>query len=199
MEHYNAHFSSKNLNYASGDSWIGGKFVVRNISTGYHKIMIDYIDKYIDTNTELKVLLVSENNTVKQDFNNVYPKWDIDTIDLYPEISKDNNCDILGDICSYMNPIPIDNNYDLIINQATLEHLYNPFRAMENLTSKLKNDGLLVSHTHPPGFQYHQFPRDYFRFMKDWWYDLPKYISNIELKELYMHQNRHVFTLYQKI
>jgi len=199
MEHYNAVFSSKNLNCAYGGSWIGGKFVVRNISTGYHKIMIDYIDKYIDTNTEIKVLLVSENNTVKQDFNNVYPKWDIDTIDLYPEISKDNNCDIVGDLCSYMNPIPIDNNYDLIINQATLEHLYNPFRAIENLTSKLKNDGLLVSHTHPPGFQYHQFPRDYFRFMKDWWYDLPKYISNIELKELYMHQNRHVFTLYQKI
>ena len=33
--------------------------------------------------------------------------------------------------------------------------------------------------------------------MKDWWYDLPKYISNIKLNELYMHENRYVFTLYE--
>ncbi len=61
--------------------------------------MINYIDKYLNTNTELNVLLISENNTVKRDFNKVYPKWNIDTIDLYHEISKDNNCDILGDVC----------------------------------------------------------------------------------------------------
>lgn len=199
MEHFNESFSI-NTDLPCNSvvkGFIGGKFPVRNISTGYHKIMIDYIEKYININTNLNVLLISENNTVKCDFNEVYPKWNIDTIDLYPEISQDNNCDILGDVCSNTNPI--HKYYDLIINQATLEHLYNPFKAMENLASRLKNHGLLVSHTHPPGFQYHQFPRDYFRFMKDWWYDLPEYISNIKLNELYMHENQHVFTLYEKI
>jgi len=199
MDHFNESFSigtdlPSNLKV---NGFIGGKFPVRNISTGYHKIMINYIEKYININNTLDVLLISENNTVKCDFNEVYPKWNIDTIDLYPEISQDNNCDILGDVCSNTNPI--HKYYDLIINQATLEHLYNPFKAMENFASRLKNHGLLVSHTHPPGFVYHQFPRDYFRFMKDWWYDLPKYISNIKLNELYMHENLHVFTLYENV
>lgn len=80
-----------------------------------------------------------------------------------------------------------------------MEHIYNPFKAIENLASLLKPNGILVSHTHPPAFEYHSYPRDYFRFMLDWWYDLPNYIKNIELIELYQHGDRHVFTCYKKL
>src|SRR5271154_1871343 len=90
-------------------------------------------------------------------------------------------------------------NLDLIINQATLEHLYDPFGAMRNLISALKPGGVLVTHTHPPAMHYHAFPRDYFRFMKDWWHDLPLWIKSIELLELAMIENYHVFTCYRKI
>lgn len=148
-------------------------------------------------NSGVNVLLISENNKVKEDFQKIYPNWKIVTIDNYPEISKVNDVDIIGDICNNNNPI--NDKYDLIINQATLEHVYNPFQAMNNLVKSLNTGGILLTHTHPPNQEYHQYPRDYFRFMIDWWIDLPKYISNIELLELYMHNNTHVFTCYKKV
>ena len=176
---------------------IGGKrFFVSNLSGGYHGIMKQYWDEYT-TGTSIYVLLISENNTVKEEYQKYYPLWNITTIDNYPEISTFSSCDIKGDICSFINPIT--NKYDLIINQATLEHVYNPFQAMHNLINSLKINGIIVSHTHPPDQIYHQYPRDYFRFMIDWWIDLEKYINNIELAELYMYKNVHVFSVYRKI
>jgi len=172
---------------------IGGLFKCSNLSGGYHGILNQYWDMY---NIGNDVLLISENNKVKQEFNLIYPNWNIKTIDLYPEISTTNDVDIIGDISSMNNPIT--DKYDLIINQATIEHLYNPFQCMLNLTNSLKENGILVTHTHPPNQEYHQYPRDYFRFMIDWWIDLPKYISNIELLEVCMKNNAHVFTCYKK-
>jgi hypothetical protein len=177
-----------------GNYTIGGLFSVSNLSKGYHGILKQYWDHYT---TGTNVLLISENNIVKDEFQSVYPNWNIHTLDNYPEISTVNDVDIIGDICNQTNPIT--SMYDLIINQATLEHVYNPFQAMVNLINSLNVGGILVTHTHPPNQEYHQYPRDYFRFMIDWWIDLPKYIKNIELLEVYMHNNAHVFTCYRKI
>ena len=179
------------------NAWTGGHFKVSNLSKGYHGILKQYWDFYIKKNN-VNVLLVSESQQVKQEFNLVYPQWEIDTIDLYPEINNDKTQPtIIGDICSYTNPL--SKKYDLIISQATLEHVYNPFQAIYNLSNALNKDGILVTHTHPPGFEYHRYPCDYIRFMKDWWYDLPKYINNIILMEFYMENNINVFTCYKKI
>lgn len=174
---------------------IGGLFKCSNLSGGYHGILKQYWEHYNKGNN---ILLISENNKVKEEFKSSYPNWIIDTIDFYPEISTNtNDVDIVGDISAPVNPIIMQ--YDLIINQATLEHVYNPFQAMFNLTKSLKTNGILVTHTHPPNQEYHQYPRDYFRFMIDWWVDLPKYIDDIELLELCMKNNAHVFTCYKKI
>ncbi len=169
--------------------FVGGLFSVSNTSNGYHGIQQQWWEFY---NKGLKVLIISESSIVKEEFNKHYPNWNIHTTDLFFE-----DADIKADICNKINPFT--NKYDLIINQATIEHVYNPFQAMENLCNSLETNGILITHTHPPGYRYHQYPRDYFRFMKDWWYDLPKYISGIELLELYMHENKHVFTCYKKI
>lgn len=173
---------------------IGGLFPVSNLSKGYHGILKQYWDEY---HTGNRVLLISENNTVKREFNRVYPDWKIDTIDNYPEISTVYDVDIIGDICNNNNPIT--KKYDIIINQATLEHVYNPFQAMLNFSNALDTGGVLISHTHPPNQEYHQYPRDYFRFMIDWWIDLPTYLPTIELLEVYMHNNAHVFSCYRKV
>jgi SAM-dependent methyltransferase len=119
---------------------------------------------------------------------------------LYPEINTEKSLEnvIVGDICNLKNPLEV-NKYDLIINQATLEHVYNPFQAMYNLTQSLTQNGILLTHTHPPAFVYHRYPSDYFRFMKDWWLELHRYIQNIELLEFFMFENKHVFTCYHKI
>lgn len=176
-----------------GNYTIGGLFKVSNLSGGYHGILKQWWDYY---SPGPNVLLISENNKVKSDFQKVYPNWNIVTIDNYPEISTMNDVDVKGDICSETNPVL--GKFDIIINQATIEHVYNPFQAMKNLVHSLNDGGILLTHTHPPNQEYHQYPRDYFRFMIDWWVDLPKYIDDIELLELYMHNNAHVFSCYQK-
>lgn len=197
MSHNNYLYSKYNYNWDTtiypGNYTIGGLLKCSNLSGGYHGILKQYWDKY---NTGNDVLLISENNKVKEEFNLIYPNWNIKTIDLYPEISTTYDVDIVGDICNMSNPIT--DKYDLIINQATIEHLYNPFQCMLNLSNSLKDNGILVTHTHPPNQEYHQYPRDYFRFMIDWWIDLPKYINNIELLEVCMKNNAHVFSCYRK-
>lgn len=191
MDHYTESYSKNNYKWQTGKppgQYVGGTFVVSNTSHGYHELLKQWWDHYF---TSGKVLIVSENSIVKSEFKNVYPLWDIKTTDFY-----DTTTDIFADICNKQNQIT--EKFDLIINQATLEHVYNPFQAMENLCDSLNKDGILVTHTHPPNMGYHQYPRDYFRFMKDWWYDLPKLIPNIELVEFHMHENFDVFTLYRK-
>lgn len=197
--HYNELYSRSNQswNLDKDDYFIGGAFRVSNLSGGYHGILKQYWNFYL-TKKNPNVLLISESDKVKQEFNTFYSEWIIDTIDLYPEINVDKTQpNIVGDICSQTNPLT--KKYDLIINQATIEHVYNPFQAMYNLSNALELDGILITHTHPPGFGYHRYPNDYIRFMKDWWYDLPKYIDGIILMELCMSENSHVFTCYKKI
>jgi hypothetical protein len=204
--HDNEIYSKNNLNWnlSGGDHttfWIGGQYDAPNLSKGFHGILKQYWDYYTKlyfNSEKINVLLVSENINVKKQLEDLYPNWDIDIIDLYPELQSDDGNIIIGDICLLNNPIP-ENKYNLIISQAILEHVYNPFQAMVNFSKGLKQNGLLVIHTHPPGFGYHRYPSDYIRFMKDWWYDIEKYIDELELLELYQKNNNHVFSCYRKI
>lgn len=203
--HYDEFYSKNNLEWdlsgIDGPGWVGGTYVAPNLSKGFHGILKQYWDYYTNLyhpNEEINVLLVSENENVKKQLNEDYPKWNIDIIDLYPELQSGNDNIIVGNICNYNNPLP-ENKYDLIIAQAILEHVYNPFQAMVNFTKSLKNNGVVIIHTHPPGCPYHRFPSDYFRFMKDWWYDIEKYIDELELLELFQKCNLNVFSCYRKI
>jgi hypothetical protein len=56
----------------------------------------------------------------------------------------------------------------MIISQATLEHLINPFKHFCDLASLVDEDGYLIIHTVLPGFFYHRVPIDCFRFYPDW-------------------------------
>lgn len=203
MEHNNFKFSKNNFSWdvQNCESWKGGHFKVSNLSQGYHAILKQWWDKY-NEGQNAKVLLISESPQVKQEFKNYYPKWQIDNLDFFPELTmNDKNSDYtyILDLC-LDNPAINHNQYDIIINQANLEHMYNPFQAMKNLIKLLKPNGQLYTHTHPPGFGYHQFPRDYIRFMIDWWIDLPNFMDpKIELIELYMTDNEHVFSMYSKL
>jgi len=191
-------FSLNNINwdYTKYEYWwIGHKFVVNNLSGGFHGLLKQWWDFYSSEFQNPKVLLISENNDVKRVFNDLYKNWDIHTLDLYTNLQSGTS-DILSDICSDK----LTNKYDIIINQATLEHLYNPFGAVENMCNSLNKGGYLITHTHAQVFGYHSAPRDYIRFMIDWWYDLPQYIKDIELVELYEDDRIiHVFTCYKKI
>ncbi|MFL2895885.1 MAG: methyltransferase domain-containing protein [Candidatus Pelagibacter sp.] len=103
----------------------------------------------------------------------------IDTLDVndfgdYP--------DIICDICSDINGL--QNTYDKIICIAILEHVYNPFKAIDNLKKMLKDNGTIYGYV-PYLFYYHA-PKDlkyqdYFRFSKDALAYLFKDFSKVEL------------------
>jgi len=90
--------------------------------------------------------------------------------------------DIICDICSDINGL--QNKYDKIICIAILEHVYNPFKAINNLKKMLKDNGTIYGYV-PYLFYYHA-PKDlkfqdYFRFSKDALAYLFKDFSEIEL------------------
>ena len=100
---------------------------------------------------------------------------DVNEYDDYP--------DILFDLCGEINE-DLKNNYDTIICLAVLEHVYNPFKAIENITKLLKDGGKVYGmvpylyHYHAPDDLKFQ---DYFRFSKDALSYLFKDFKEVEL------------------
>ena len=94
-----------------------------------------------------------------------------------------------------------------ILSGTSMQHLSSPPLPPEvcGLTLSLPlvprpgcDGGVVVLHTHLPGFYYHPYPRDYFRFHPDWFEDIPKFILGCEMLELYT-VNGHVFAAYRKV
>ena len=174
-------------------SWFNksDRFKVSNLTQGYHGILKQWWEAYFPNKSPIDVLLTAENNLVKQEFNNAYPQWQITTTDLFTELRDDlSSCDIVCDLCDRKINQKQFGEYDLILSQAIIEHTYDPLTYVVNLCSILKKDGYLFLHTVTPGFPYHAFPRDYFRFFADWFVDLPHIIKkinpdlNLEITEL---------------
>lgn len=99
---------------------------------------------------------------------------DINDYGTYPDIV----CDICSDIDG------LEGKYDKIICIAILEHVYDPFKAIKNLHSMLKKNGIIFGMV-PYLYHYHA-PKDlkfqdYFRFSKDALAYLFKDFSEIEL------------------
>ena len=56
-----------------------------------------------------------------------------------------------------------DSSFDLVILSEVLEHLYNPFNAINEAVRVLRKDGLLYVST-PFVFHYHGTPYDFYRY-----------------------------------
>lgn len=91
--------------------------------------------------------------------------------------------DIIFDLCDEIDTSLIE-KYDKIICLAILEHVYNPFKAVENLKEMLKPGGMVFGYV-PYQYFYHA-PKDlkfqdYFRFSRDALAYLFKDFSDVEL------------------
>ena len=100
---------------------------------------------------------------------------DVNQFDDYP--------DIIFDLCDNLDTGLIE-KYDKIICLAVLEHVYNPFKAVNNLKKMLTKHGLVYGYV-PYLYHYHA-PKDlkfqdYFRFSKDALIYLFKDFSEITL------------------
>ena len=103
----------------------------------------------------------------------------VETLDL----NEYENPDFLYDLCDKIDDDLI-NKYNKIVCIAVLEHVYNPFSAIENLKSMLKKDGIIYGYV-PYLYHYHApedlMFQDYFRFSKDALVYLFKDFSELEL------------------
>lgn len=91
-------------------------------------------------------------------------------MELYPEITSLHvvdlhDADIIWDITEPPGGIPHD--YDWVICQATLEHVYDPVSAIRNMLEVLRPGGLLYIHTVGPQMKVHRCPVDCLRFLRD--------------------------------
>ncbi len=66
------------------------------------------------------------------------------------------------------DPPPGMGTYSLIVSQAMLEHLIDPYKHVRDLYALLDEHGDLILHTVTPGYPYHRVPIDSVRFFPDW-------------------------------
>ena len=91
--------------------------------------------------------------------------------------------DIIFDLCDRLDE-SLHEKYDKIICLAILEHVYNPFSAVDNLKKMLKKNGIIFGYV--PYLNYYHAPKnlkfqDYFRFSKDALIYLFKDFSKVKL------------------
>ena len=86
--------------------------------------------------------------------------------------------------------------FNLIISQAILEHLLDPYQHMLALHSLLEDGGHLLLHTVTPGFVYHRYPIDSCRFYPDFFETFAQR-NCLKVCKRRVHDN-HIFYLFQK-
>ena len=106
---------------------------------------------------------------------------------VYCDFSKQDSikrcADEINDLCGEIDD-NLRNRYDKIICLAVLEHVYNPFKAIDNINKLLKDGGKIYGMV-PYLYHYHapedlKF-QDYFRFSKDALSYLFKDFKEVEL------------------
>ena len=91
----------------------------------------------------------------------------------------------------------IEKKIDLVVSQAILEHLINPYKHLHDLTNLISSKGYIMIHTVTPGFPYHRYPIDSLRFFPDWFEEVAKRFNlNVINRKI---QDTHIFYMYQKI
>ena len=158
------------------------------------KIIKDLVidEKYLKSNLNFRheiINTIHENMTVldigksmRNDFKKIQCKeiktLDINIFDDYPDIQFDLSEKI------EIEKTEIYKKFDAIICLAVLEHVYDPFIAINNIYKMLKDDGILFGyipflyHYHAPDNLYFQ---DYYRYTKDGLAYLLKDFKNIKI------------------
>ncbi len=89
--------------------------------------------------------------------------------------------------------------YDVVVTQAILEHILNPFIFMSNLAAVAMIGGHVLIHTHIPGFPYHvgdTFPIDCLRYFPNW-FEAVAPLLDLEVVEITQDVN-HLFVKYRR-
>jgi len=170
---------------------VGGAFLKRGLGGGFHGVLLDYIEQFKPKNAK-KIALVAESVEAAQDLSKAFPWAEISNIVDYSDKKSGSDYDVDLNIKQNFNE-----KYDVVLSQALLEHVCNPFMAIENFMDLLNTNGIIVLHTHNPKMVYHPYPIDCLRFHKDWFVDIQKYLP-IELLD-FLEADVHLFCVFRKI
>ena len=86
--------------------------------------------------------------------------------------------------------------FDLVISQAILEHLLDPYLHMSSLAGLVAPEGFLLVHTVTPGFVYHRYPIDSCRFFPDFFETFARK-TGLLVRKKRVHDN-HIFYLFKR-
>ena len=130
----------------------------------YIKNKSDFRDKILE-NLNANDLILDIGKGMRGKYIKIKSK-NIETLDVN---KFDDYPDIIFDLCDNLDS-SLEKKYNKIICLAILEHVYNPFKAVENLKNMLTEDGVIYGYV-PFLYHYHapenlKF-QDYFRFSKD--------------------------------
>jgi SAM-dependent methyltransferase len=138
-----------------------------NIDEKYLKSDLNFRREIIDKiKNNMRVLDIGK--SMREDFNKIKCKeiktLDINIFDDYPDIQLDLSEEV------EIEKTELYERFDVIICLAVLEHVYNPFIAIQNLKKMLTHNGIIFGyvpflyHYHAPRDLYFQ---DYYRYSKD--------------------------------
>ena len=152
-------------------------------------VIVDIIEK-IEQKVK-RVLLPGEYNTDKRFYSKLFKN---DTEIITAGMGGDTDYE-----WNFEKDSPEMGKFDLIISQAMLEHLLNPYKHVMDLSYMLNPGGRLILQTHIPGFQYHRYPIDCVRFYPDWFEETAKRL-NLSVHDRYINELRiwYSFSLLKK-
>ena len=87
------------------------------------------------------------------------------------DISDGPSVDVVVD-CEDLTAVVGDRSWDVVICTEMLEHVPNWRTCMRELVSAVSPGGYLLLTTRSPGFPYHGFPGDYWRFTRQQMFDI---------------------------
>lgn len=128
--------------------------------------VVYFLNKINNKNKKV-LLLAGEDNKVKKIYSDKFEFCKVITTGLSDDV------DIKWD---FENDFPRKEVKvaDVIVSQAMLEHLIDPYKHASDLVKLLKPKGILIFQTVLPGFGYHRVPIDCFRIYPDWFEELAK-------------------------
>ena len=118
------------------------------------EFLISSRDHYVNPGSLILDIAPEKHNQASSIFNHSKTQ----TFDIDPK----SGADYVGDICK-LNPLIPHSSYDCIVCTEVLEHVFNPFRATEEIWRLLKPNGIALITT-PFNFRIHGPAPDCWRF-----------------------------------
>ncbi len=127
---------------------------------------IDFVAKNlhledIENKKVLEVGAYNVNGSVRAQLKNYLPASYLG-VDIEEGPCVDEVCSVHDLIKKYGSK-----SYDVVVTTEMLEHIVDYQDAFLNLKSVVKPNGILLITTRAPGFPYHEYPTDHWRFTED--------------------------------